>query len=134
MLTLSRSHNKWIITFIDDTLGFAALHFLQSKADAVHCFQDLVYWAEAQTGYRLQSVRSDQGGKYINDNLRMFLSSRGIEHQTSVPRTPQQNGQAECFNRTILKKAEAMHHTACLLLRSVLFPFFSLCKPLAKYW
>ena len=28
MLTLSHSHNKWIITFIDDTLGFAALHFL----------------------------------------------------------------------------------------------------------
>ena len=82
MLTLSRSYNKWIITFIDDTSGFAALHFLQSKADAVRCFQDLitfiddtsgfaalhflqskadavrcfqdlVSWAEAQTGYRL---------------------------------------------------------------------------------
>ena len=31
----SRSHAKWMITFIDDTLGFAALYFLQSKADAV---------------------------------------------------------------------------------------------------
>ena len=51
MPTLSHSHNKWIITFIDDALGFAALHFLQSKADAVRCFQDLVSWAEAQTGY-----------------------------------------------------------------------------------
>ena len=45
----------------------------------------------------------------------MFLSSRGIEHQTSVPRTPQQNGRAECFNHTILKKAEAMYQIACLL-------------------
>ena len=53
MPTLLHSHNKWIITFIDDALGFAALHFLQSKADAVHCFQDLVPWAEAQTGYWL---------------------------------------------------------------------------------
>ena len=44
----------------------------------------------------------------------MFLSSRGIEHQTSVPHTPQQNGQVECFNCTILEKAEAMHQTACL--------------------
>ena len=51
MPTLSHSHNKWIITFIDDASGFAALHFLQSKADAVCCFQDLVSWAEAQTGY-----------------------------------------------------------------------------------
>ena len=47
MLTLSHSHNKWIITFIDDTSGFAALHFLQCKADAVCCFHDLVSWAEA---------------------------------------------------------------------------------------
>ena len=39
---------------------------------------------------------------------------RGIEHQASVPCTPQQNGQAERFNHTILKKAEAMHQTACL--------------------
>ena len=91
MPTLSHSHNKWIITFIDDALGSAALHFLQSKADAVHCFQDLVSWAEAQTGYWLRSVHSDQRGEYINDDSRMFLLSRGIEHQTSVPHTPQQN-------------------------------------------
>ena len=34
-LIQSRSHAKWMITFIDDALGFAALHFLRSKADAV---------------------------------------------------------------------------------------------------
>ena len=33
MLTLLHSHNKWIITFIDDASGFAALHCLQSKAE-----------------------------------------------------------------------------------------------------
>ena len=44
----------------------------------------------------------------------MFLSSRDIEHQTSVPRTPQQNSQAEHFNRTILEKSEVMHQHACL--------------------
>ena len=31
----SHSHAKWMIIFIDDALGFAALHFLQSKANAV---------------------------------------------------------------------------------------------------
>ena len=55
----SRSHAKWMITFIDDASGFAALHFLRSKADAVTALQDLVSWAEAQTGYRLHSIRSD---------------------------------------------------------------------------
>ena len=45
-----------MITFIDDTLGFPALHFLQSKADVVTALQDLVTWAEAQTGYHLCSI------------------------------------------------------------------------------
>ena len=32
----------------------------------------------------------------------------------SIPHAPQQNGRAECFNRTLFEKAEAMHHMACL--------------------
>ena len=31
-----------------------------------------------------------------------------------MPHTPQQNGQAERFNCTILEKAEAMYQTTCL--------------------
>ena len=31
-----------------------------------------------------------------------------------MPCIPQQNGQAECFNRIILEKAEAMRQTACV--------------------
>ena len=65
-LIQSHSHAKWMITFIDDALGFAALHFLQSKADAVTALQDLLTWAEAQTGYCLRSIRSDRDGEYIN--------------------------------------------------------------------
>ena len=103
-----------MITFIDDASGFAALHFLRSKADAVTALQDLVSWAEAQTGYHLHSICSDRGGEYINQSLKTFLSSKGIEHQTSVPQTPQQNGRAERFNRTILEKSEAMRQHACL--------------------
>ena len=55
-LIQSCSYAKWMITFIDDTLGFPTLHFLQSKADVVTALQDLVTWAEAQTGYHLCSI------------------------------------------------------------------------------
>ena len=110
----SRSHAKWMMTFLDDHSGFASLHFLRSKSDAVRALKDLIAWAETQTGFSFRALRSDRGGEYINHELASFLSSRGIEHQTSVPRTPQQNGRAERFNRTILEKAEAMRQTACL--------------------
>ena len=46
--------------------------------------------------------------------LQSFFRSRGVTHQTSVSHTPQQNGCAERFNRTLLEKAEAIRLHACL--------------------
>ena len=43
-----------------------------------------------------------------------FMCREGIEQQFSSPNTPQQNGHAERFNQTMVEKAEAMQHTACL--------------------
>ena len=37
-----------------------------------------------------------------------------IEHQTSMPDSPQQNGQVERFQQTIVNGAEAMRHHAGL--------------------
>ena len=40
------------------------------------------------------------------------MAKNGIEYQTSMPDTPQQNGQVERFQQTIVNGAEAMrHHT-----------------------
>ena len=46
--------------------------------------------------------------------LQSFFHSRGVTHQTSVPHTPQQNGRAKRFNRTLLEKAEAIRQHAYL--------------------
>ena len=42
------------------------------------------------------------------------MEESGIEHQTSMPDSPQQNGRAERFQQTILNKAESMCHMAGL--------------------
>jgi len=47
--------------------------------------------------------------------LQSFFSSRGVTHQTSAPHVPQQNGRAERFNHTMLEKAKAIMHHACML-------------------
>ena len=40
------------------------------------------------------------------------MEDNGIEYQTSMPDSPQQNGQVERFQQTIVNGAEAMRHPA----------------------
>jgi transposase InsO family protein len=58
---------------------------------------------------------SDAGGEYKSAEFLDLLGEKGIEILQSVPHMPQQNGRAEQFNRTLMEKAEAMCHAACLL-------------------
>ncbi|GJV32551.1 retrovirus-related pol polyprotein from transposon TNT 1-94 [Tanacetum coccineum] len=41
------------------------------------------------------SVRTDRGTKFLNKTLNAFFKEEGIEHKTSTPRTPEQNGVVE---------------------------------------
>ncbi|GKA28333.1 retrovirus-related pol polyprotein from transposon TNT 1-94 [Tanacetum coccineum] len=46
--------------------------------------------------------------KFLNNTLHSFFKEEGIEHQTSTPRTPEQNGVVERRNRTLVKAARTM--------------------------
>ena len=63
---------------------------------------------------RVWAVMSDFGGEFTSLRLEERLKELGICVQCSVPHMPQQNGRAECFNRTLFEKSEAMRHQACL--------------------
>ncbi|GJX80500.1 retrovirus-related pol polyprotein from transposon TNT 1-94, partial [Tanacetum coccineum] len=56
-------------------------------------------------------VASINGKKYIlflNKTLHAFLKEEGIGHQTSTPRTPEQNSVVKRRNRTLVEAARAM--------------------------
>ena len=50
----------------------------------------------------------------MSNKQKADLAENGIEHQTSMPNSPQQNGQVEKFQQTIVNGAEAMLHHAGL--------------------
>ncbi|GJX44160.1 retrovirus-related pol polyprotein from transposon TNT 1-94 [Tanacetum coccineum] len=54
------------------------------------------------------SVRTDRGIEFLNKTLNAFFKEEGIEHQTSTPRTPEQNGVVERRNRTLVEAARTM--------------------------
>ncbi|GKC00285.1 retrovirus-related pol polyprotein from transposon TNT 1-94 [Tanacetum coccineum] len=53
-------------------------------------------------------VRTDRGIEFLNKTLNAFFKEEGIAHQTSTPRTPEQNGVVERRNRTLVEAAQTM--------------------------
>ena len=104
----SWTQNTWMMTFLDDFSGYGSITCLKKKLDADTAFRNWFAWAEKSSGNKLLKLRSDHGGEYMSSALRNILSENGIEHQMTVPHTPQQNGRAECFNRTLLDKSKVM--------------------------
>ncbi|GJR18156.1 putative ribonuclease H-like domain-containing protein [Tanacetum coccineum] len=54
------------------------------------------------------SVGPDNGMEFVNKTLTEFCESVGITHNTSVPRTPQQNGVVKRRNQTLMEAARTM--------------------------
>ncbi|GJX46346.1 retrovirus-related pol polyprotein from transposon TNT 1-94 [Tanacetum coccineum] len=53
-------------------------------------------------------LRTDNGTEFVNQTLREYYEKVGISHETSVARSPQQNGVIERRNRTLIEAARTM--------------------------
>nr|GEX39775.1 hypothetical protein [Tanacetum cinerariifolium] len=54
---------------------------------------------------QVRVVRTDKGIEFLNQTLNAYFAVEGILHQTSVVRTPEQNGVVERRNRTLVEAA-----------------------------
>ena len=105
---------RYVLTFIDDRSRRAWIYLLKTKDET---FSHFISWkaeAENQTGKKLKILRSDNGGEYLAKQFKQFREMHGILHETSTPHTPQQNGVAERYNRTLMDTVRSMMHGAGL--------------------
>jgi len=111
--------SRYVLTFIEGKSHFPKCYYLQSKEGAVVLdkFKEYKAWAENVTGRKIKILRTDGGGEYVNKRFKEFLNENGIEHQRTVPYTPQQNGVSERFNRTAMEKVRLILHGGRLPLR-----------------
>nr|GEY91745.1 putative nucleotidyltransferase, ribonuclease H [Tanacetum cinerariifolium] len=56
----------------------------------------------------VQRIRTDNGTEFVNQTLRDYYEEVGISHETSVARSPQQNGVVKRRNRTLIEAARTM--------------------------
>ncbi|GKE97325.1 retrovirus-related pol polyprotein from transposon TNT 1-94, partial [Tanacetum coccineum] len=57
---------------------------------------------------QILTIRTDNGTEFKNEKVQAFYVKLGIVHQTSIARTPQQNGVIERRNHTLVEAARTM--------------------------
>ena len=107
-LPVTKSGFKYFMTTYDNFTGLSLVNVLKEKSEVASTLIDNLNWLENQSSFKVRYVRSDNGSEFVNSTTENFFKLKGIEHQKTVPYTPQQNGAAERLNRTIKEKANAM--------------------------
>jgi transposase InsO family protein len=99
---------RYYISFVDDATRQVILYYMKTKDEASEKVKHYLTYIERQGQKCPKAVRADNGREYVNKDLIGWCHSKGIELQTTAPHTPEQNGVAERWNRTVVELGRAM--------------------------
>nr|GEU51673.1 hypothetical protein [Tanacetum cinerariifolium] len=99
---------RYVLVIVDDNSRYTWTHFLRSKDETPEVLIDFLKLVQRGLQAQVRVVRTDKGTKFLNQNLHAYFAAEGIIHQTSVARTPEQNGVVERRNRTLVEAARTM--------------------------
>ena len=71
-------------------------------------FKEWKALVEKSTEQKLKCIRTDNGGEYLSIEFQENLKAEGVKHERTVPKNPEQNGVAECLNRTLVETIRSM--------------------------
>ncbi|GJZ84062.1 retrovirus-related pol polyprotein from transposon TNT 1-94 [Tanacetum coccineum] len=108
MRVASINGKKYILIIVDDYSRFTWVKFLASKDEAPDFIIKFLKMIQVRLNATVRNIRTDNGTEFVNQTLCSYYESVGISHETSVARTPQQNGVVERRNRTLVEAARTM--------------------------
>ncbi|GKD30051.1 integrase, catalytic region, zinc finger, CCHC-type containing protein [Tanacetum coccineum] len=108
MRVASVNGKKYILVIVDDYSRFTWVKFLRSKDEAPDFIIKFLKMIQVRLQVTVRRIRTDNGTEFVNQTLREYYEKIGISHETSVARSPQQNGVVERRNRTLIEAARTM--------------------------
>ncbi|GJS88708.1 retrovirus-related pol polyprotein from transposon TNT 1-94 [Tanacetum coccineum] len=108
MRVASVSGKKYILVIVDDYSRFTWVKCLRSKDEAPVFIINFLKMIQVRLKETVRRIRTDNGTEFVNQTLREYYETVGISHETSVARSPQQNGVVERRNRTLIEAARTM--------------------------
>ncbi|UYV83900.1 hypothetical protein LAZ67_X000556, partial [Cordylochernes scorpioides] len=83
---------KYFITIVDDYSNFTFVIPIANKSQTADSIINLIIQEERQTGKKLKRIRNDNGGEYVSNYLKRWLSSKGIKQEFTTAYTPESKG------------------------------------------
>ncbi|GJT99795.1 retrovirus-related pol polyprotein from transposon TNT 1-94 [Tanacetum coccineum] len=108
MRVASINGKKYILVIVDDYSRYTWTLFYDYKDETPEVIKDFLTMIQRNLQAQVISVRTDRGSEFLNKTLHAYFKEEGIEHQTSTPRTPKQNGVVKRRNRTLVEAARTM--------------------------
>ncbi|GJZ57568.1 retrovirus-related pol polyprotein from transposon TNT 1-94 [Tanacetum coccineum] len=99
---------KYILVIFYDYSKYTWTLFLRSKDETPEVLKDFLKTIKHNLQAQVITVRTDRVIEFLNKTLHAYFKEEGIEHQTSTPQTPEQNGIVERRNRTLVEAARTM--------------------------
>jgi hypothetical protein len=109
--TASLGGGQYCVSLLDEASGKGGLSVIKNKDNAADELRRLILVWETKTGKKCRVLFTDRGGEYVSKEFQDWCLTKNIDHQYSVPRTPQQNGRAERFNQTIANIMRSLMYT-----------------------
>ena len=108
MQNKSAQGSSYVMPITDEYSRFITVYFLETRSQAPSLILQCIDLYKAQYGYSVKIIQTDNAAELTSSYLKKKLLERGIQLQTSVPYTPEQNGLAERVNRTLIDRARTM--------------------------
>ncbi|KAI5313660.1 hypothetical protein L3X38_042836 [Prunus dulcis] len=105
--TASMSGKHWFVTFVDDYSRISWVCKMMHKDEVLNIFLNWKKMVGTQTGKKIKTLRSDNGGEYTSDPFFKLCRDEGIVRHFTVRGTPQQNGVVKRLNITLLEKVRS---------------------------
>ncbi|KNZ45691.1 hypothetical protein VP01_78g1 [Puccinia sorghi] len=100
---LSHKLHKYVLTIVDGYTRFVAAVPLTSKSEVFSTLSQVINIEAKRLGYYPSVLHSDRGTEFLNAQVGEFCRTNVIRQRFSDEYTPQQNGLAERFNRTVIE-------------------------------
>ena len=90
-----------MLTIVKDNTHYSEVNFLYKKFDARRLIKGFCEKVNTQTQRYPRSLHTDQGGEFINGDLKVYFKGKGITQQHTAVYSHKCNGIAERYTQTL---------------------------------